>query len=104
MFSTITTSGSFCTAAKFIPSQNAPVEEPPSPMKASATRFFFCIRPARAMPAMTGIMSPSIEIWPMKPSRRRMAEVDRFEPICVASRMRCPSPPESVAALRPSVR
>ena len=27
------------------------------------------MRPASVMPAMTGIMSPSIEIWPMKPSR-----------------------------------
>src|SRR5438477_96935 len=31
-------------------------------MNASVTSGFFCIPPARAMPAMTGIMSPSIEL------------------------------------------
>ena len=67
MFSATTTSGSFCTAAKLIPSWNAPVEVPPSPIQVIATRLFFCRRAPSAMPAMTGIRAPSIEMGEMTP-------------------------------------
>jgi hypothetical protein len=67
LFSATTTSGSFWTAAKFSPSWKAPVDVPPSPIHVIATRSFFCMRPARAMPAMTGMRAPSIEIGEMTP-------------------------------------
>ena len=67
MFSAITTSGSFCTAAKLRPSWKAPVEVPPSPIQVIVTRSFFCIRAASAIPAMTGIRAPSIEIGEITP-------------------------------------
>ena len=41
---------------------------------------------------------------PIDGSSRTYSTPVRFDPICVARRMRWPSPPESVAALRPSVR
>ena len=63
----MTTSGSFCTAAKLIPSWKAPVEVPPSPIHVIVTMSFFCIRAARAIPAMTGTSAPSIEMGEMTP-------------------------------------
>src|SRR5215203_3253570 len=41
---------------------------------------------------------------PMDGSSSTYSTPVRFDPIWVASRMRWPSPPDSVAALRPSVR
>ena len=67
----MTTSGSFCTAAKLRPSWKAPVDVPPSPIQVIATRSFFCIRPASAIPAMTGTRAPSIEIGEMTPRSGR---------------------------------
>jgi hypothetical protein len=67
LFSAITTIGNRCTAAKLIPSWNAPVDVPPSPIQVIVTMFFFCIRPASAIPAMTGTSAPSIEMGEMTP-------------------------------------
>ena len=70
LFSMMHTKGSRCTAAKFRPSWNAPVEVAPSPMYTSTTRASRFILKLSATPAITGIMSPRCEIWPMKPRSR----------------------------------
>jgi len=65
--SATTTSGIFCTAAKFIPSWNAPVLVAPSPIHAIATRGSergLRMRDPIAIPAATGIESPSMLIGP----------------------------------------
>ena len=67
MFSTITTSGQRCTAAKLIPSWNAPVDVAPSPTYTMPTRFSPRSLNDSVTPAITGTMSPRCEIWPMKP-------------------------------------
>src|SRR5262249_48761119 len=62
LFSSTSTNGAFCVAAKFSPSWNTPVELPPSPIHVIATIFWPRYRPAIATPVITGIKSPSIEI------------------------------------------
>ncbi len=57
-------SGIRWTAAKFRPSWKAPVLVAPSPIHAIATRFRPRIRAPIAIPAATGIESPSMLIGP----------------------------------------
>src|SRR5260221_13562520 len=65
--STISTKGSFSTAAKLSPSWKAPTEVPPSPMYVIPTVRFPFIRSARHMPATTGISVPSMEMGEQTP-------------------------------------
>jgi len=77
LFSTMTTSGAFCTHAKLKPSWKAPVEVPPSPIQVSATLARPCIRSASAAPARIETMSPSIEMTAM------LLPSSRSQPKCV---------------------
>src|SRR2546422_40861 len=54
--------GSCCTAAKFVPSCAAAVLVAPSPTQVSATRGSCFSLKVRAIPAITGTMSPTWEI------------------------------------------
>jgi hypothetical protein len=77
LFSTITTSGAFCTQAKLKPSWKAPVDVPPSPIQVSATVFFPFMRSAISAPVRIGTMSPSIDTTAM------LLPSSRIQPKCV---------------------